>query len=203
MIVDDLRACASDPSGYHSNAITHLCHDAANTIEKMIDDAAQPNVPLGASWPAGAISPATEHTTATASFDATARMREALDNSQSLLAMIHQIGPNGDLLASEDVPHLVHEQIVANRDALAAPQPASRADRTAWLLELNDTGSPRYFQISDDDDWTKDHDGALQLATKEAAEKVIAYYGWTTVKAIEHMWCEPRATQQPKQRGEM
>jgi hypothetical protein len=71
------------------------------------------------------------------------------------------------------------------------------ADYTAWLIEISEGGSvaeggPVYFQMSNDDDWTPDHDKALHFARKQDAESIIAYYGWNRTKAIEHCWPEPR-----------
>ena len=63
-------------------------------------------------------------------------------------------------------------------------------DYSAWLIEINE-GTPVYFQMSDDDDWTPDHDKALHLVRKQDAESIIAYYGWTRAKATEHLWPEP------------
>lgn len=64
-------------------------------------------------------------------------------------------------------------------------------DYIAWLIEMPEEGGPLYFQISVDDDWTPDHDKALHFGRKLDAESVIAYYGWTRVKATEHCWPEP------------
>jgi hypothetical protein len=90
---------------------------------------------------------------------------------------------------------VMHEKQGDTVTPLYAATPAERSpDRAAWLCELNGREGPRYFQISDDDDWTANHDQALQLATREAAERVISYYGWTEVKAIEHMWCKPKCS---------
>jgi hypothetical protein len=60
-------------------------------------------------------------------------------------------------------------------------------DYIAWLIENQGSG-PIYFQLEDDNDWTMDHNAALHFARKQDAEKVIAYYGWTAAKAVEHMW---------------
>lgn len=91
MIVDDLRAFARDPSGYPPSAAVHLCHDAADLIQKMLNDADQPNGrtvcgACGEPWVDGkscgqkdnghafqTCYPFTQEPAATASFDATAR----------------------------------------------------------------------------------------------------------------------------------
>lgn len=62
-------------------------------------------------------------------------------------------------------------------------------DYTAWLIEIN-TAGPEYFQMSNDDDWTRDHNAALHLSRKQDAESIIMYYGWTEAKAVEHMWTD-------------
>ena len=67
-----------------------------------------------------------------------------------------------------------------------AATPAS--DRTAWLIEVSEPEGPEYFQLVDDDNWSSDHDTALQFARKEDAEKYIADVGWTRARAVEHMW---------------
>lgn len=65
------------------------------------------------------------------------------------------------------------------------------SDYTAWLVEINEPVSGSvYYQMEDDNDWTSDHDKALHFSRKQDAEKIIAYYGWTRAKAIEHMWPE-------------
>jgi hypothetical protein len=65
------------------------------------------------------------------------------------------------------------------------------ADYSAWLIEIAEASGNRYFQMSDDDDWTPDHNKALHLSRKQDAESIIAYYGWTRAKASEHLWPEP------------
>ena len=59
---------------------------------------------------------------------------------------------------------------------------------TAWLIEMKERLGPVYFQMEDDNDWTSDHDKALHFSREQDAEQVIAYYGWTRAKAVEHMW---------------
>lgn len=65
------------------------------------------------------------------------------------------------------------------------------SDYTAWLIEISEASGTTYFQMSDDDDWTTDHDKALHLSRKQDAESIIAYYGWTRAVASEHCWPEP------------
>jgi len=62
------------------------------------------------------------------------------------------------------------------------------SDYTAWLIETDFGDGPVYHQFQMDDDWTKDQDAACHFARKQDAEQVIAYYGWTIAKAVEHMW---------------
>lgn len=81
------------------------------------------------------------------------------------------------------------------RDALVAVRPEAPAgvrDYTAWLIEISEGSGPSYFQLEYDNDWTTDHDAALHFSRKQDAEKAIAYYGWTSAKASEHCWPEPR-----------
>ncbi len=76
----------------------------------------------------------------------------------------------------------------------ADPIPSPVSDRTAWLCEMNGA-AVNYAKINPDDydeHWTDKVDDALQFARKIDAENYIAHYGWTHVKAVEHMWCEPR-----------
>src|SRR5689334_9483115 len=66
------------------------------------------------------------------------------------------------------------------------------ADYTAWLIETDEGASINYFQMVDDDDWTFDHNKALHFGRKQDAEKMIAYYGWTRARAVEHMWMDDK-----------
>ena len=67
-------------------------------------------------------------------------------------------------------------------------------EETGWLIEITDYISPTYWGRVDDEDgilgWTKDHLKACRFARKEDAEMVIEEFGWTNVKAIDHMWCD-------------
>lgn len=66
--------------------------------------------------------------------------------------------------------------------------PGADRDYTAWLIETDDDEGPIYFQLVDDDNWSSDHNTALQFARKQDAEKYIADIGWTCARAVEHMW---------------
>lgn len=67
------------------------------------------------------------------------------------------------------------------------------SDYTAWLIETDEGASISYFQMVDDDDWTFNHNEAMHFARKQDAEKVIAFFGWTRARAVEHMWPETKA----------
>lgn len=69
------------------------------------------------------------------------------------------------------------------------------SDYTAWLIEINKPSGPVYFQISHDDDWTKDHDQAAHFSRRQDARRAIEYYGWTEAQAVEHCWPAPRLTE--------
>lgn len=77
----------------------------------------------------------------------------------------------------------------ARRTIVSEQKPA---DYTAWLIEIDEGASINYFQMLDDDDWTFDQNAALHFARKQDAEKMIAYYGWTHARAVEHMWPETK-----------
>lgn len=64
----------------------------------------------------------------------------------------------------------------------------TKATYTAWLIETDEGASINYFQMVDDDDWTFSPHKALHFGRKQDAEKMIAYYGWTRARAVEHMW---------------
>jgi hypothetical protein len=59
---------------------------------------------------------------------ADAGMREALDNSQSLLVMVNHIGPKPELWETEEMSTLLVEQIMENRKALTAPGATTKSD---------------------------------------------------------------------------
>lgn len=65
------------------------------------------------------------------------------------------------------------------------------ADYTAWLIEINESSGPVYFQFVTDDDWTADHDEAAHFSREQDAKRVIEHYGWTEAKPSEHCWPEP------------
>ena len=69
------------------------------------------------------------------------------------------------------------------------------SDYSAWLIETDEGASINYFQMVDDDDWTFDHNKAMHFGRKQDAEKMIAYYGWTRARAVEHMWPSPVTSQ--------
>lgn len=73
------------------------------------------------------------------------------------------------------------------------------ADYAAWLVEMNEPQGPVYFQLSHDDDWTKDHNKALHFSRQQDAERAIEYYGWTEARPTEHCWPVIRALGQPPQ----
>ena len=70
-------------------------------------------------------------------------------------------------------------------------------DYTSWLIEMSERLGPVYFQMVDDNDWTKDQDAACHFARKQDAEHFIKYYGWTRARAVEHMWPELSSPQPP------
>ena len=81
-----------------------------------------------------------------------------------------------------------------NTELVLAAARQTTNDYTAWLIEISDEAAgPKYFQMSDDDDWTRDHNAALHLARKQDAESIINYYGWNRAHAVEHMWPVPRS----------
>lgn len=65
------------------------------------------------------------------------------------------------------------------------------ADETAWLIEFK---GPTYYGKGEEGlNVYADEKNALRFARKQDAEMVIEDIGWTAAKAVEHMWCEPRA----------
>lgn len=93
---------------------------------------------------------------------------------------------------------------MARVDGIQDGYARGKADRTAWLIEIHagsltegEASGPQYFQLAHDDDWTKDHDKALQFARKQDAEAYIAHIGWTYATATEHMWPWPTSNAGP------
>lgn len=66
-------------------------------------------------------------------------------------------------------------------------------DYFAWLIEIQEAAGPTYFQMVDDDDWTKSHDLALHFCRERDAQRVIEFFGWTRARAVEHCWPAPAA----------
>lgn len=90
--------------------------------------------------------------------------------------------------------------IIAALRLAASPSPHGAAVREAadeavgWLIELNHTTGPEWFELLPgcEHGWTKDSNKALRFARKEDAEAYINDVGWTEAVATEHMWLNPR-----------
>jgi hypothetical protein len=100
-----------------------------------------------------------------------------------LPSCVHVFGYAGEMLRKAYAKMVE----VAAKPAAHSP-PENVADYCAWLIEADEGASISYFQFEHDDDWTFSQDKAAHFARKQDAESVIAHYGWTRARAVEHMW---------------
>jgi hypothetical protein len=121
------------------------------------------------------------------------------------IELIRDDDPQGvDAISGPDLA-ITPNHVRCARDLLAAlspdpmeTPPPSSADETAWLIEMTVNGVPNCWGPIDGTlDFTPDHNTAIRFSRKQDAQAVIDDYGWTEVRAVEHMWCVPRAAPSP------